>query len=325
MERSAIAALREAGHARAQAAAGRRKAVTSSDSSPHSKTPVAAGGGDVGSVGRLFPDHHQAFAEEGERLVDGPTDLDRLAFPRHRPLGQHPDGARPVVQDEAPQPSDAGHSLGRAGDGDNLAVVIPRVLEDVPDPQPAFGEIVLQVAAVSINRSFDLSVRKGTYSRGAVLPLVLTTVLCEALMVMLGIGAKVATLPVIALGVGIGVDYALYLLSVLIILMRRGEPLSTAYRHTLRLTGRVVALVGITLAAGVVTWAWSPIKFQADMGILLTFMFVINMIGALILVPALSHFLLRPRRRRQRLPTTHEGNAASARQPPSTESRRWAS
>ena len=58
-------------------------------------------------------------------------------------------------------------------------------------------------------------------------------------------------------------------------------------------TGKVVALVGVTLAAGVVTWVWSPIKFQADMGILLTFMFLWNMLGALILIPALSHFLLR--------------------------------
>jgi hypothetical protein len=57
-------------------------------------------------------------------------------------------------------------------------------------------------------------------------------------------------------------------------------------------TGRVVGLVGITLAAGVVGWIWSPIKFQADMGILLTFMFLWNMLGALIGVPALSYFLL---------------------------------
>ena len=46
------------------------------------------------------------------------------------------------------------------------------LLENVPDPEPAFDEIALKVATVSINRSFDLSVRKGTYSRGAVLPLV---------------------------------------------------------------------------------------------------------------------------------------------------------
>jgi predicted RND superfamily exporter protein len=127
----------------------------------------------------------------------------------------------------------------------------------------------------------------------ALLPLVLTSVLCEALMVFMGIGVKVATLPVIALGVGIGVDYALYLLSVQLHYQRRGLSLSDAYRNAVAFTGRVVGLVGITLAAGVVCWAWSPIKFQADMGILLTFMFLWNMLGALILIPALSWFLLR--------------------------------
>ncbi|MWV14071.1 MMPL family transporter [Pseudomonas sp. R-28-1W-6] len=127
----------------------------------------------------------------------------------------------------------------------------------------------------------------------ALLPLVLTSILCEALMVVMGIGVKVATLPVIALGVGIGVDYALYLLSVQLHYQRQGMSLSDAYQNAIAFTGRVVGLVGITLAAGVVCWAWSPIKFQADMGILLTFMFLWNMLGALILIPALSHFLLK--------------------------------
>jgi uncharacterized protein len=127
----------------------------------------------------------------------------------------------------------------------------------------------------------------------AVIPLVVTSVLCQALMVVLGIGVKIATLPVVALGVGIGVDYALYLLSVQLAQQRAGMELPTAYRAAVGFTGKVVALVGVTLAAGVVTWAWSPIKFQADMGILLTFMFIWNMVGALILIPSLSHFLLR--------------------------------
>ena len=126
----------------------------------------------------------------------------------------------------------------------------------------------------------------------ALVPLMLTSVLCEALMVAMGIGVKVATLPVIALGVGIGVDYALYLLSVQLHYQRQGMPLMEAYRNAVAFTGRVVGLVGITLAAGVVGWAWSPIKFQADMGILLTFMFLWNMLGALIGIPALSYFLL---------------------------------
>ena len=126
----------------------------------------------------------------------------------------------------------------------------------------------------------------------AVVPLMITSVLCEALMVALGIGVKVATLPVIALGVGIGVDYALYLLSVQLAQQRKGVPLTQAYKKAVQFTGKVVGLIGVTLAASVITWAWSPIKFQADMGILLTFMFIWNMIGALVLIPALSHFLL---------------------------------
>jgi len=126
----------------------------------------------------------------------------------------------------------------------------------------------------------------------AVVPLVITSVLCEALMVALGIGVKVATLPVIALGVGIGVDYALYLLSVQLAQQREGVPLAEAYKRALEFTGRVVVLVGVTLAVGVVTWAFSPIKFQADMGILLAFMFLWNMIGAVVLIPALSYWLL---------------------------------
>ncbi len=73
---------------------------------------------------------------------------------------------------------------------------------------------------------------------------------------------------------------------------RIGLPLADAYRAALAFTGRIVALVGLTLAAGVITWAWSPIKFQADMGILLAFMFLWNMLGALILIPSLSQFLL---------------------------------
>ncbi|WP_445400762.1 efflux RND transporter permease subunit [Zobellella sp. An-6] len=126
----------------------------------------------------------------------------------------------------------------------------------------------------------------------AVVPLIITSILCEALMVILGIGVKVATLPVIALGVGIGVDYALYLLSVQLQRQREGYSLAASYRHSIHFVGKVVGMVGITLGIGVVTWVMSPIKFQADMGILLTFMFLWNMVGALVLIPALSHFLL---------------------------------
>jgi predicted RND superfamily exporter protein len=130
----------------------------------------------------------------------------------------------------------------------------------------------------------------------AVIPLALTSILCEALMVYLGIGVKVATLPVIALGVGIGVDYALYVLTVTLDHLKKGMSLSEAYYKALLFTGKVVVLTGVTLGIAVATWSFSPIKFQADMGILLAFMFIWNMLGALILLPALGYFLLSPKK-----------------------------
>ena len=126
----------------------------------------------------------------------------------------------------------------------------------------------------------------------AIIPLVITSILAQALMVWLHIGIKVATLPVSALGVGIGLDYALYVLSILLRFLRGGLPLSDAYYETLMSTGKVVLLTGFTLALGVSTWIFAPIKFQADMGLLLTFMFLWNMLGAMVLLPALACFLL---------------------------------
>lgn len=128
----------------------------------------------------------------------------------------------------------------------------------------------------------------------AVLPLMLTTVVIEALMSVMGIGLKVATLPVVALGVGIGIDYSLYVLSVMLAALRQGYSLAEAYGKALQFTGRVVVLTGMTLAAAVGVWVFSPIRFQADMGLLLAFMFLLNMVGALILLPALAHWLLAP-------------------------------
>ena len=144
-----------------------------------------------------------------------------------------------------------------------------------------------------------------------VTPLALTSFLCQALMAYLGIGVKVATLPVIALGVGVGVDYGIYIYSKLAHYLRRGLGIQEAFYHTLTTTGEAVGLTGAMLAIGVATWIWSPIKFQADMGMLLTFMFIWNMVGALWLLPALAHFLVKPevlaakqRRRGTKITTT---------------------
>jgi predicted RND superfamily exporter protein len=124
-------------------------------------------------------------------------------------------------------------------------------------------------------------------------PLSITSMLCEAVMAHLSIGVKVATLPVIALGVGIGVDYGIYIYSRLEHYLLLGHDIGEAYLRTIRSAGRAVTFTGLTLSAGVMTWVFSPLKFQADMGILLMFMFLWNMVGALTLLPALAVFMFR--------------------------------
>ncbi|HKJ17817.1 MAG TPA: MMPL family transporter [Xanthomonadales bacterium] len=125
-----------------------------------------------------------------------------------------------------------------------------------------------------------------------VLPLVLIAILAEALMAVYGIGLKVNTLPVVALGVGIGVDYGIYIYSKLHGLLKEGYSLHEAYYRTLRLTGRAVIFTGFTLGAGVGTWLFSSLQFQADMGFLLAFIFLANMVAAIVLIPALVRWLM---------------------------------
>ena len=125
------------------------------------------------------------------------------------------------------------------------------------------------------------------------LPLGLVSLLAYALMNFLDIGLKVNTLPVVALGVGVGVDYSIYIYGQLRSLIQEGIPLREAYEQTLNITGNAVMLTGITLAIAVGTWIFSPLQFQADMGILLTFLFLMNMIGAVIVLPAMAFWLLK--------------------------------
>jgi len=123
------------------------------------------------------------------------------------------------------------------------------------------------------------------------LPLALVSILGYAVMALLEIGLKVSTLPVVALGVGVGVDYGIYIYARLREIQKQGKTFEDAFRETLSITGNGVLFTAITLGVGVGTWIFSPLKFQADMGILLTFLFILNMIGAIILLPALACWL----------------------------------
>lgn len=126
-------------------------------------------------------------------------------------------------------------------------------------------------------------------------PLSLVSFLAYAVMAHLEIGLKVATLPVTALAVGIGIDFGIYSYSVLEEHLKAGQKLELAWTNTLRQTGKAVVFTGIALSLGVVTWIFSELQFQRDMGILLTFMFLANMLGAILVLPALARYLIRHR------------------------------
>lgn len=125
-----------------------------------------------------------------------------------------------------------------------------------------------------------------------VIPLGLVAYFSNAVMVHLGIGLKISTLPVLALGVGVGVDYGIYLFARTKARLDEGISLVEAYYGSLKDVGMAVVFTAITMSIGVATWWWSALKFQSDMGILLAYMFFVNMLGAVFLMPALAAWLL---------------------------------
>jgi predicted RND superfamily exporter protein len=127
-------------------------------------------------------------------------------------------------------------------------------------------------------------------------PLAIVAILCNALMAMLGIGLKVATLPVMALGVGVGVDYGIYLYERIQHEMAEGADLRNAFYQAMCQRGTAAVFTALTMSIGVCTWAFAPLKFQADMGVLLSFMFLVNVLGAIFLLPALAAWFNQGRR-----------------------------
>lgn len=128
------------------------------------------------------------------------------------------------------------------------------------------------------------------------IPLALVTVFADAVMVWLNIGLKVSTLPVLALGVGVGVDYGIYLFARTQMHLAAGLKFAEAYARSLSEVGSAVMFTATTMSLGVATWYFSSLKFQADMGVLLAYMFFVNMLGAIFLMPAIAVWLVGDRR-----------------------------
>ncbi len=150
--------------------------------------------------------------------------------------------------------------------------------------------LVLVFGAISL--LFFAEFRSWRATLCIVLPLTMVAVLCNALMAVLDIGLKVSTLPVVAIAVGIGVDYGIYLYERMAYRFSHGDDLPEAFFQALRQRGTAVMFTAATMSVGVGTWTMSALKFQADMGLLMAFMFLVNMLAALVLLPAFASLLL---------------------------------
>src|SRR5258707_12462065 len=120
-----------------------------------------------------------------------------------------------------------------------------------------------------------------------VLPMLFATVMTYAYMGWNGVGISVNTVPVIMVGVGVGIDYAVYFMDRIREEMARVHDIRTATLNAVSTTGYAVSFTALTLVAGVVLWIFmSDLKFQSDAATLLSFMLIVNAVAAMLIVPA---------------------------------------
>ncbi len=120
------------------------------------------------------------------------------------------------------------------------------------------------------------------------------TMLSLAYMALIGMGLNINTLPVQSVGVGIGVDYAIYIVDRIRHEVVDTEDIDEAIRRAIRTTGMAVTFTATTIVGGIVLWTFSNLRFQADMAQLLSILMVINMLGAITVVPAF-YSIVRPK------------------------------
>jgi hypothetical protein len=119
----------------------------------------------------------------------------------------------------------------------------------------------------------------------------------EAVMYWLGIDMNINSLPVAAVGIGIGIDYGYYVLSRIVeeyTLDKAGGRFEDAIARAIRTTGKTVLFTGLSLTASIIYFVFFPMKFQAEMALLLTLILAFHLIGALIFIPPMVN-LIRPR------------------------------
>ncbi len=119
--------------------------------------------------------------------------------------------------------------------------------------------------------------------------------LTYAFMAWKGVGLNVSTLPLAALGVGLGVDYGIYMVDRIKEEFRRLGDVEKAIHAALGSAGNAIFVTAVTMIAPLIPWAFlSPLRFQAEMGLLLGLVLAMNLLGSLLFVPA-AFAVVRPR------------------------------
>lgn len=121
-----------------------------------------------------------------------------------------------------------------------------------------------------------------------IIPVALSDFLSVAYMAIKGIGLNINTLPVCSVGVGVGLDYGVYVLSRIQDEYKKYQDLETSILVGLSTSGKAVLFTGTTLIGGIIFWyLMSNLRFQAEMAFLISFLMFFNMLGAVIVVPSL--------------------------------------
>jgi predicted RND superfamily exporter protein len=144
------------------------------------------------------------------------------------------------------------------------------------------------------------------------IPSLIAQPLSEAVMYLMGIDFNINSLPVAAIGIGIGIDYGYYVLSRILEEYELVGDFDEANRRAIRTTGKAVIFTGTTLAVSVVFWLFHPLKFEAEMALLLMLLLIFQLIGALVIIPGLVS-LLRPKFAVARVANRKEGGLAADR------------
>ena len=135
------------------------------------------------------------------------------------------------------------------------------------------------------------SIMAGVYM---ILPLLVANMVINAYMGARDIGINIHTLPVVTVGVGFGIDYALYIVSRIIEEQKPGETLESAVLQALVTSGKAVAFTAITMILGTLFWTMSSLRFSGEMGLLLALWMGVSFLATVTLLPVLVA-LFKPR------------------------------